>query len=343
MISKAKAEHIATKIAKWYRPKSDMLYSGKNDDQVYFEIHIERMERILDGIPDITDSIKLEELEYWFSGMAGTIVRNLAVGEDDTERLATAKNILRKHFNGKQKKTWQSLEKLEEGEPFAKSDIEGIRGLLINLLTTYNRAERMGSSWMFGRASTYHGLLRNKLPHMVTKWVKKFGNEKDGDLNFLDFHKFVCLRMRIDETASIIRQSTSQSEDRDPRDVFTSVRSRSDSGLLEGVSGEDSDKATDAGLPVTGQRGTTRVCGCPLCGDAHLLMRCQRFLRKAPIQRWKFCKQERLCLRCLGGDHFSKHCRHMSCSECGGAHHSLLHRGKRTYSSCSGLSESDYL
>jgi hypothetical protein len=67
------------------------------------------------------------------------------------------------------------LEKLEEGGPFARSDIEGISGLLINLLTTYYRAKRMGTSWMFGLASTYHGLLRKKLPHMVSKWVKEFG------------------------------------------------------------------------------------------------------------------------------------------------------------------------
>jgi hypothetical protein len=160
---------------------------------------------------------------------------------------------------------------------------------------------------------------------MVTKWVKKFGNEKDGDLNFMDFYNFVCLRMRIDETASIIRQSTSQSEDRDPRDVSTPVRSRSDSGLEEEISEEDSDSATDDSLSVTGQGRTTHVCGCPLCGDAHLLMRCRKFLSKVPIQRWRFCKREKLCLRCLGKNHVSKHCHHTSCSECGGAHHSLLH------------------
>jgi hypothetical protein len=138
---------------------------------------------------------------------------------------------------------------------------------------------------MFGHASTYHGLLRKKLPHLVSKWVKEFGNEKNGDLNFLAFHKFVLRRMRIDETVLLIRQSTSQSEDRDPRDVSTPVRSRSDSGLEEEVSGEDSDSAMDASLSVTGQIRTTRICGCPLCGDAHLLMRCQKFLCKVPIQR----------------------------------------------------------
>jgi hypothetical protein len=38
-----------------------------------------------------------------------------------------AKNRLQEHFNGRQKCTKESLEKLMEGELFARSDIEGIR------------------------------------------------------------------------------------------------------------------------------------------------------------------------------------------------------------------------
>jgi hypothetical protein len=60
LISKAKAEHMAFKMASWYRPQPGMLYSVENDDQVYFEVHMERMEQSLDGIPDITDRIKLK-------------------------------------------------------------------------------------------------------------------------------------------------------------------------------------------------------------------------------------------------------------------------------------------
>jgi hypothetical protein len=207
---------MAFKIAKCYRPQSEMLYTGENDDKDYFEVHMEKMERYLDGIPDITDRIKLEELEYWFSCMAGTVIRSLAVGEDDTERLAMAKNRLREHFNKRQKDTEESLKKLMEGEPFARSDFEGIRGFLINLLKPYYWVERMGQSWVFGRKSTYHGLLHAKISHMISEWVKEFVNEMNGNLTFLAFHKFVLRRMRIDERASVIRQSTSQSEDRDP-------------------------------------------------------------------------------------------------------------------------------
>jgi hypothetical protein len=51
---------------------------------------------------------------------------------------------------------------------------------------------------------------------------------------------------------------------------------------MEEVSEEDSVSATDDSLSVTGQRRTTHVCGWPLCGDAHLLMRCRKFLSKVP-------------------------------------------------------------
>jgi hypothetical protein len=110
------------KIAKCYRPQSEMLYSGENDDQVCFESHMDKIEQALDEIPGITDNIKLKEWEYWFSGVAGTVVRNLTFGENDTERLATAKNKLREYFNGKQKSIHESLEKLMEGEPIAKDN-----------------------------------------------------------------------------------------------------------------------------------------------------------------------------------------------------------------------------
>jgi predicted Fe-Mo cluster-binding NifX family protein len=224
--------------------------------------------------------------------MAGTVVRNLAFGENDTERLATAKNKLREQFNGKQKSIHESLEKLMEREPIAKDNFYNISELMVDLGSKYVVAKRMGEAGYFRFNSIYINLMQAKLQHMIEEWIREFdvqewdpieGSWKEPpELTFKAFEKFVLGVAKIDEKipkytwGPMTLESTSQSEDRDSRDVSTPVRSRSDSGLEEEVSGEDTDSAMDASLPVTGQR-TTRICGCPLCGDAHLLMRCRKF------------------------------------------------------------------
>jgi hypothetical protein len=43
---------------------------------------------------------------------------------------------------------------------------------------------------VFGRKSTYHGLLRAKLPHKISEWAEEFLNEVNGNFTFLAFHKF---------------------------------------------------------------------------------------------------------------------------------------------------------
>jgi hypothetical protein len=333
LISKAEAEYIAAEMAEWNRPKSDMLYSGKNDDQVWFERHMDRMERYLDEIPDITDNIKLKELEHWFSGEALEIVesgKNNDIFIDHATTLGNIKDSLRALFSGKQKSMQYHLEKLMKGEPIAKGDLEGTEHFTVGLLCQFYRAMGLGETYIFDLKSTYMDIVNTKFPYLGRKWIRKRHElvKGDAELNCNAFIEFVEEEARIEKECLKICStygSTFQSEDRDPRDVSTPVRSRSDSGLEEEFSKEDSDSATDDSLSVTGQGRTTHVCGCPLCGDAHLLMRCRKFLSKVPIQRWRFCKREKLCLRCLGKNHISKHCHHTSCLECGGAHHSLLH------------------
>jgi predicted Fe-Mo cluster-binding NifX family protein len=165
-----------------------------------------------------------------------------------------------------------------EGEPIAKDNFYEISGLIIDLESKYVVARHMGEAGVFSLKSTYIKLMQAKLPHLIEEWIREFGGgwrEPQEELTFEAFEEFVLRVARQDEEiskytwGSMTFESTSQSEDRDPRDVSAPVRSRSDSGLEEEVSEEDSDSATDASLSVTGQRRTTRVCGCPLCGDAH--------------------------------------------------------------------------
>jgi hypothetical protein len=225
-----------------------------------------------------------------------------------------------------------------EGEPIARNDFNGIRSFLISLLRPYHLAGRMSQASKFNIWETYIYLMHAKLPHLIPEWTEEFESEDvQRELMFHSFKSFVLKVTRMDE--KILKNGgtlelTSQSKDQDPRDVSTLVRSRSDSGLEEAASGKDTHSTMYASLPVTGQRKTTCAYGCPICGGLHNLMYCLMFLYKAPIQRWRFCKRENLCLKRLGRNHLLKNCYHTSL---------LLHGVKSSNSRCSGLFGSEYL
>jgi hypothetical protein len=256
---------------------------------------------------------------------------------DATTTLNNIEESLKGHFGSKEFDVNGMLKDLAKRETDCQGQLQKYT-FIIDLECQFDLASGKGKAAIFELKNTYIDILDAKMPYLMEKWIRKLRMSKI-ELNFEAITKFVLREARIVEEISkytwgpMTLESTSQSEDRDSRDVSTPVRSISDSGLEEEASGEDTDSAMDASLPVTGQRTTCMTCGCPLCGDAHLLMRCRKFLRKVPIQRWRLCKREKLCLRCLGRNHFSKHCYHMSCSDCGRAHHSLLHGVKRTPSS----------
>ena len=263
----------------------------------------------------VTDELRMRYIDDWFSGEALKLVqskKNNSVLVDATTTLRSIRDVL--DFKFKEEKEFdvrEILKNVVKGNPIAKGDVKSTESFITELQCQFDVAEGKGEEAIFGKKSTYVDIVNAKFPYLIQKWTWLFVTFK-REVNFRAFITFVREEARFEEEFG----STFQSEDRDPREVATPVRSRSDSGLEEEFSKEDS---------VARQGRTTNVCGCPLCGDAHLLMRCRKFLSKVPIQRWRVCKREKLCLRCLGKNHISKHCHHTSCLECGGAHHSLLH------------------
>ena len=67
---------------------------------------------------------------------------------------------------------------------------------------------------------------------------------------------------------------------------------------------------------------------CKLCGDLyHSIFMCSDFKSQAVDQRQATVQRLKLCLNCLGADHFSKKCpSKRTCRTCGKRHNSLLHR-----------------
>jgi hypothetical protein len=177
LISKAEAEYMVFEMADRKRPQPDELYSGENDDQVCFEFYMDKMERSLDSIPGITDSMKLKE--DWFSGEALRIVQSKKNNDIFIDAATTLENIkasLIWFFSSRQESIEQSLEKLMEGEPIAKDNFCNIRSLIINLQEKYVVARRMGEAGVFSLESTYIKLMWAKLPHLIREWIREFGD-----------------------------------------------------------------------------------------------------------------------------------------------------------------------
>ncbi|XP_037818451.1 uncharacterized protein LOC119608196 [Lucilia sericata] len=69
---------------------------------------------------------------------------------------------------------------------------------------------------------------------------------------------------------------------------------------------------------------------CRLCRRDHPLRKCLRFKRMNVSEKVRVVKQHKYCENCLAHSHLVNRCRNTDrCRQCGGRHHTLLHRHKR--------------
>lgn len=76
----------------------------------------------------------------------------------------------------------------------------------------------------------------------------------------------------------------------------------------------------------TEKPGTIQKKKCVLCGEAHWLFFCKKYLAKSVNERWKFVFSKKLCLNCLSDQHMAKDCVQKACRNCDKRHNSTLCR-----------------
>ncbi|KAJ3659063.1 hypothetical protein Zmor_010772 [Zophobas morio] len=65
---------------------------------------------------------------------------------------------------------------------------------------------------------------------------------------------------------------------------------------------------------------------CPLCTEAHNVIKCPKFVQASPFDRYSLIKPTRTCFNCLKDEHGVNKCHSKGrCRDCGGRHHTLLH------------------
>jgi acylphosphatase len=99
------------------RSAPKIKFSGKIDE-MNFERFMERMEKAMD-VEGVTDGLKLESIENWFSGLPLSLVKSMKDNskEDATSVLQAIKEVLIGQFGSKRFDTEGMLKKMAEGRP----------------------------------------------------------------------------------------------------------------------------------------------------------------------------------------------------------------------------------
>ena len=79
--------------------------------------------------------------------------------------------------------------------------------------------------------------------------------------------------------------------------------------------------------PIASFNADVRANPCVICKvEKHPLYGCSKFKSLSHDQRLSTIREHRLCMNCLGGDHFAKECKsNHRCRKCQRPHHTLLH------------------
>jgi hypothetical protein len=123
----------------------------------------------------VSDKLKVEYLEFWFSRVAQHIVRSIVnntTEEDHTKVLKDIKEVLMAEFGEKEFDADEMIKKLTKELLFEKHDYKGIHEFMVDVQCKYRKAEGKGKTAVFGVKNTYADILTARLP----QWTKKFGS-----------------------------------------------------------------------------------------------------------------------------------------------------------------------
>jgi hypothetical protein len=170
------------------RAAPKIKFTGKNNE-INFERFMETMEKNMET-EGVTDELKVEYIENWFSGLAHQLVKSIKDNRSEgaTEKLPAIKQILAKQYGSKKFYTEGMLKRMAEGGTIPRGNFEAIQSFVIGLMCKIELAKGKGDVGEFENERTYNEILRLKLPHLINKWSRKFetGQERVSFENFTD-------------------------------------------------------------------------------------------------------------------------------------------------------------
>ncbi|XP_071562311.1 uncharacterized protein [Temnothorax nylanderi] len=259
---------------------------------------------------DLTGVQKHQYLVGSLSGQAAKIIESIDISENN---YAIAWDLLKKRYDDERGIRKRHIQCLFDLPLVRRESASAIQDLVDHVQKHLRVLQAMGlptESW--GDLIIY--LIEKNLDNATRRrWEEHIEREDDVTTStMIDFLQRQC---------QLLRRAASDGE----------IVNRDDLRARDGTSRQRSLDSKVQGRTTLST--TTQERRCYVCQGQHSIYACKQFLGLSVEDRIREARRLKLCLNCLGNNHFSRDCRSGSCRECGERHNTLCHIVKRT--SCS--------
>ncbi|XP_077992825.1 uncharacterized protein LOC144446858 [Glandiceps talaboti] len=297
-----------------------------NGDKAQFQDWREQFEVFVNQV-EMPVRFKMVMLKNSLTGQPLQLVSRLGY-TDHQYKMALTK--LEQRYGGERRQLQHHLNALIALPTVREDNLKGLEDLTNRLCDTVAKLADSGHEAELVGTSTLYTLVLQKVPDslLIQYYDTRPRTREDGLSAFVDWlNQQVCIRLELAEIKekprkSQIEPSKSSTGYRKPQssNTHSSEATPTHSGKSK------TNPNSSSGMPTS---TPTTELSCPLCKEAHHVVKCEQWNSISVDERWKLAKEKGLCYRCLKANHRGRNCHDASKCEIDGCvrtHHKHLHK-----------------
>ncbi|XP_043219102.1 uncharacterized protein LOC122380185 [Amphibalanus amphitrite] len=229
---------------------------------------------------------------------------------------AKAKEELDKKYGGKMFKIRNELDSIRRTRPIQVDETKRLEEFSDRVTSLVTNLKESGCVSDLTNTSAYYLLVVEKLHHFYVKNYNRWLSTEHREDNFESFAEWLTDEALFEKRAKQMTQTTSS---------MPNTRHQQRKTFRVKTQNQHQPAVRQSFSPPSDTN-------CMVCQADHALESCAVFQSWTVGKRYEFCKQTRICFRCLAGQHRGIRChRFPGCQleGCGGSHHTLLHASLR--------------
>ncbi|XP_071579802.1 uncharacterized protein [Temnothorax nylanderi] len=247
-------------------------------------------------IHDNTALTEIQKFQYLRSSLTGEALQVIGGLATTAANYDNAWDLLIDNYENTKLLINTHLSQLLDFPIVSKDKPATIRQLIVHVRTHLKALETLELPVNQWNELLIH-LLKNRMDYNTQKsWKEETNRDKESKPTLEDFLTFLNKRVRTLE-------------------MIDKTKGKPDASKAPAPKRQDRKVA----LATTSQES------CVICSKSHQVYRCPDFLQLSCSDRLKEVKAKKMCMNCLGKDHFSAACKSSACRRCHKKHNTLLH------------------